>query len=104
MVVVLMKLNAPKGLRSLKGTAMPMCSPCKYSPGAFCGGANLLIKRDVVRAVVLNVSDRVLLFHTRDLGSPAFGILWNFRRFCRASSQVRRLKSPLSFGLNGVNS
>jgi 8-oxo-dGTP pyrophosphatase MutT (NUDIX family) len=35
-----------------------------------------LIKRSVVRVVVLDASERVLLLHTRDLSNPVFEILW----------------------------
>jgi 8-oxo-dGTP pyrophosphatase MutT (NUDIX family) len=35
-----------------------------------------LIERSVVRLVVLDAGDRVLLLHTRDLSDPAFGTAW----------------------------
>jgi 8-oxo-dGTP pyrophosphatase MutT (NUDIX family) len=35
-----------------------------------------LVERDVVRAVVIDSSNRVLLLHTRDLKNPAFGVSW----------------------------
>jgi 8-oxo-dGTP pyrophosphatase MutT (NUDIX family) len=35
-----------------------------------------LVERSVVRLVVLDSSNRVLLLQTRDLGNPAFGTSW----------------------------
>jgi 8-oxo-dGTP pyrophosphatase MutT (NUDIX family) len=35
-----------------------------------------LVERSVVRVVLLDARDHVLLLHTRDLGDPAFGTSW----------------------------
>jgi len=35
-----------------------------------------LVERNVVRLVVLDARDHVLLLHTRDASNPAFGTLW----------------------------
>jgi 8-oxo-dGTP pyrophosphatase MutT (NUDIX family) len=35
-----------------------------------------VIERDVVRAVVLDARDRMLLFHARDLSQPHLGVWW----------------------------
>jgi 8-oxo-dGTP pyrophosphatase MutT (NUDIX family) len=35
-----------------------------------------LVERDVVRLVVLDSDDRILLLHVRDLANPAFGTAW----------------------------
>jgi 8-oxo-dGTP pyrophosphatase MutT (NUDIX family) len=34
------------------------------------------VERNVVRVVVLDSANHVLLLHARDLSNPAFGILW----------------------------
>jgi 8-oxo-dGTP pyrophosphatase MutT (NUDIX family) len=34
------------------------------------------VHRNVVRLVVLDIEERVLLLHVRDLGNPAFGTAW----------------------------
>jgi 8-oxo-dGTP pyrophosphatase MutT (NUDIX family) len=35
-----------------------------------------LVERNAIRVALLDTCDRLLLLHVRDLGNPAFGLLW----------------------------